>query len=52
MGSHVLDTSLRVINISNPLNANISEKSNSFIFNNLSKDVNIENRSYVSAVQQ
>jgi hypothetical protein len=50
MGSspHDQESNLREINISTPFNANISEKSNSFIYNNISKDVNIENRSFIS----
>ena len=45
---HAQESCSRVINISTPFNANISEKSNSFLYNNKSKDVNIENRSFIS----
>ena len=40
------------INSSNPFNNNISEKSNSYIFNNISKDLNIENKSFISMQHQ
>lgn len=54
MGSYpkALDVSSRVINSSNPFNNNISEKSNSYIFNNISKDLNIENKSFISMQHQ
>ena len=50
MGSnpHVQEASSRIINISTPNGGNNSEYSNSFVFNNISKDVNMENRSFIS----